>query len=119
MQPLSLFPLGDHSLKPLIDEFGGWQKVLDPDQSVPDELYARLDEAGYSKKQIDNLRVKFGQPERTAWITTIGGERLTKYWVDGRVPSVLDTPESTQEFAGKTIHRIIGSYTNQSCFASP
>lgn len=67
----SLFPRMDPDVLKLLKQFGGWQRVLDPSFSPPEELYAGFEAAGYSRERLDKMRAFEGRTERDAWTDTI------------------------------------------------
>ena len=69
--PHSIFPKGDPDVIKLVNRFGGWQRVLDPLFSPPEELYLGFEEAGYTRERLDKMRLTESQTEREAWIETV------------------------------------------------
>jgi hypothetical protein len=61
----------DKQILEIVDKHGGWPRVLDPAFEPPEEIYACVEAAGYSRKNFDALRIAHGQPERVAWVEKI------------------------------------------------
>lgn len=46
----------DRSLRPIVERYGGWQRILDPQFQPPGDLYKALHSVGYGAESLDILR---------------------------------------------------------------
>ncbi len=53
---LSLIPGTEAKLKKTVSAMGGWDKIVDPNFFVSDEVFSRLEEAGLNRIQFQKTR---------------------------------------------------------------
>ncbi|HEY9774929.1 MAG TPA: hypothetical protein V6C81_14290 [Planktothrix sp.] len=96
--PYSIFPKGDPDAIKLLEKFGGWQRVLDPSFTPPEEVYAGFEAIGYSRERLNKMRATDGQSERDAWTATIAGTFYGWWWASYR--NYGPKPPSSLHFPG-------------------
>ncbi|MBS1952918.1 MAG: hypothetical protein JST89_01965 [Cyanobacteria bacterium SZAS-4] len=80
MKNISYFPKGDPDLIKFLENFGGWQRVLDPSFNPPEEIYQGFEAAGYTRERLDKMRALEGRTERDAWIATLAHISYAYWW---------------------------------------
>lgn len=63
-----LIEFGDEVLTALLERYGGWPRLLDPDQVPPEEFITELQALGYSLDEFNARRASWNISERDCYI---------------------------------------------------
>ncbi|CAN5600404.1 hypothetical protein BH11CYA1_BH11CYA1_28600 [soil metagenome] len=60
---MSVIPWTDRTLASAVRELGGWGKIVQRSFVVTDEVYSKLEQAGFSREQFDKSREYLADPQ--------------------------------------------------------
>ncbi len=61
-QELSLIPFTDRALKSAVKELGGWQWIMSEDFKPTEEVYKKLEAAGFAREKYEKSRAYLKDP---------------------------------------------------------
>lgn len=62
-EQLSLIPGTEMSLKSAVRHFGGWERLMDSQIELNEEIYEQLEKSGFSREQVDLSRRFLADPK--------------------------------------------------------
>ncbi|MBX3137726.1 hypothetical protein KF707_15995 [Candidatus Obscuribacterales bacterium] len=65
------FSFHDEELNAIAEKYGGWPRLLDPANAVPEAFILELEGAGYTEHSFQSIKAQIGKPEREYWMTLI------------------------------------------------
>jgi len=65
------FSFHDEELNAIAEKYGGWPRLLDPANAVPEAFILELEGAGYTEYSFQSIKAQIGKPEREYWMTLI------------------------------------------------
>jgi len=115
----SIFPRYDRDPAKILEEFGGWERVLDPAFQLPGRSYAVFERAGYSRQRLDKMRTEEGRPEREAWIERISDMSYQRWRASASGNAIHYRNVRIGDDLGKQVEVVSGSIGTETVVINP